>query len=107
HRKDNRALLSLVGGPAHDPLPKETVVGEGFTMWHSDIGAIVRKSVGDDDWQAAARVADESCGHAGDLQKNAIHIAEMLSTLWDRGHRCAALQSVCEAILDPADSVAS
>ena len=41
HEKDNRALLTLLGKPANDPMHAETCSGPGFTMWHSDIGSIV------------------------------------------------------------------
>ena len=47
HEKDNKALLTLVGKPNKDPMPTQTIWGDGFTMWHADIGAVV----GSGDWE--------------------------------------------------------
>ena len=47
HKKDNKAILSLLGESGQDPLPNATVWGSGFTMWHSDIGPICQASCRD------------------------------------------------------------
>ena len=101
HEKDNRALLALLGKGGDDPLPLATYSGRGFTMWHSDIGAIVETDIGQDEWAAFRSEADKSYGHAGGLRKNSLHIGASLAFAWEAGKRPASLAQVCAAILEP------
>ena len=101
HEKDNRALLVLLGKGGDDPLPVATYSGRGFTMWHSDIGAIVETDIGQDEWAAFRSEADKSYGHAGGLRKNSLHIGASLAFAWEAGKRPASLAKVCTAILEP------
>ena len=101
HKKDNSALLALLGKAGDDPLPAATYSGRGFTMWHSDIGAIVEADIGKDEWAAYRAEADQRYGHAGGLRKNSLHIGASLAFAWEDGKRPASLVQVCAAILDP------
>ena len=101
HEKDNRALLALLGKGGDDPLPVATYSGRGFTMWRSDIGAIVETDIGQDEWAAFRSEADKSYGHAGGLRKNSLHIGASLAFAWEAGKRPASLAQVCAAILEP------
>lgn len=105
HEKDNKALLALAGNPGGDPMPAATVRGTGFTMWHSDIGAIVESEIGADDWAAYRAEADKRYGHAGGLRKNSLHIGASLAFAWEAGKRSASLERLCADILDAANSV--
>lgn len=58
HDKDNKALLTLVGKPNEDPMPTQTTWGDGFTIWHDDIGAIVEAEIGEEDWGRFRAEAD-------------------------------------------------
>ena len=101
HEKDNGALLALLGKEGDDPLPAATHSGCGFTMWHSDIGAIVEADIGKDEWAAYRVEADQRYGHAGGLRKNSLHIGASLAFAWEDGKRPGSLAQVCAAILDP------
>ena len=101
HRKDNSALLALLGKVGENPLPATTYSGRGFTMWHSHIGAIVEADIGQDEWVAFRAKADKSYGHAGGLRKNSLHIGASLAFAWEAGKRSASLAQVCSAILEP------
>ena len=101
HKKDNRALLTLLGKAGENPMPTATYSGCGFTMWHSDIGAIVEDDIGKDEWAAYRAEADKRYGHGGRLRKNSLHIGASLAFAWEDGKRPASLAQVCAAILDP------
>ena len=101
HEKDNSALLTLLGKVGGDPLPTATYSGCGFTMWHSDIGAIVEADIGKDKWVAYRAQADQRYGHAGGMRKNSLHIGASLAFAWEDGKRPASLAQVCADILDP------
>ena len=101
HEKDNRALLALLGKAGDDPLPAAISSGRGFTMWHSDIGAIVEADIGKDEWAAYRAEADQRYGHAGSLRKNSLHIGASLAFAWEAGKRPISLVQVCTAILQP------
>ncbi len=105
HEKDNKALLTLLGKPDEDPMPAKTLWGDGFVIWHSDIGAVVREDVGAEDWATAHAEADKQYGHVGDLRKNAVHIGATLAYVWNTGNRSSHLERLCGAILDTANSV--
>ena len=101
HEKDNRALLTLLGKAGENSMPPATYSGHGFTMWHSDIGAIVNADIGEDDWAVFRAEADKRYGHAGGLRKNSLHIGASLAFAWEAGKRPASLTQVCAAILEP------
>jgi hypothetical protein len=43
--------------------------------------------------------ARTSCGHAADLDKNSLFIAEWLELAWQAGQKSATLVRLCEALL--------
>ena len=101
HEKDNRALLALLGKTEYYPFPSVTYSGRGFTMWHSDMGAIVDTDIGHEDWVAFREKADKRYGQAGSLHKNSLHIGASLAFAWEVGKRPTSLAQVCAAILEP------
>ena len=101
HEKDNKALLTLLGEPEVTSMPSETCSGPGFTMWHSDIGTIVKADVGKDEWIKFRERADKRYGQAGRLQKNSLHIGASLAFAWDAGNRSTSLEQLCASILEP------
>ncbi len=82
-------------------MPAETCSEPGFTMWHSDIGAIVKADIGKDEWAEFRAEADKRYGHAGGLRKNALHIGASLAFAWEDGRQSNSLAQVCAAILNP------
>ncbi len=101
HEKDNSVLLTLLGKAGENPMPTATYSGPGFTMWHSDIGAIVEADIGKDEWAAFRAEADQHYGHAGGLRKNSLHIGASVAFAWEAGKRPASLAQVCATILEP------
>jgi putative ATP-dependent endonuclease of the OLD family len=105
HEKDNKALLALLDKIGENPMPPATLWGNGFVMWHSDIGSIVKNEIGEADWVTYSSAADKQYGHAGGLQKNVLHIAATLEEAWKAGKRSASLERVCTEVLDPTKCV--
>ena len=101
HRQDNNSLLSFLGSSEIDPFPNDTCSGPGFTMWHSDIGAIVEADIGTSEWTKFRDMADHLYGHASALRKNSLHIGASLAFAWDQGKRSERLVDVCQSLLDP------
>ncbi|MTV19117.1 MULTISPECIES: ATP-dependent endonuclease [Bradyrhizobium] len=105
HERDNRALLRLASDPDGDPNPAATVRRTGFTMWHSDIGAVVESEIGATSWAAYRAEADKRYGHAGGLRKNSLHIGASLAFAWDAGQRSVSLEQLCADLVDAANSL--
>lgn len=100
HEKDNKALLRLVSGDEGTPFPDETVWGTGYTVWHSDIGAVVKDEIGTEEWTKYRNKADQLYGQVGDLNKNSLHIGASLAFAFEDGKRSDALENICKNILD-------
>ncbi len=105
HEKDNKALLNLVGKPDENAMPDETIWGDGFTVWHSDIGTVVKEEIGEGDWANFRTEADKRYGHAGGLRKNSLHIGASLAFAWEAGKRSPSLDRLCADVLTPENSV--
>lgn len=101
HEKDNKALLILMDAAKEDPMSKDTIWGNGFTMWHSDIGSVVETDIGKDQWINYRSKADNLYGHAGGLRKNTLHIGASLAFAWEDGRQSPSLEQLCNAILAP------
>ena len=101
HIKDNGAILKILGKKGENPMPTTTYSCLGFTMWHSDIGAIVEADIGKNDWKIYSTEADKCYGNAGGLRKNSLHIGASLAFAWEDGKKSVSLAQVCDAILEP------
>ena len=105
HEKDNTALLKLADGDADTPFPNDTVWGVGLTVWHSDIGAVVKDEIGTDEWAQYRNKADQLYGHVGDLKKNFLHIGASLAFALEDGKRSNSLEALCARILEPGNFI--
>ena len=101
HERDNSALLQLLGKAGENPFPTATYSDRGFTIWHSDVGAIVEADIGKEEWIRFRAEADNRYGHAAGLRKNSLHIGASLAFAWEAGKRPASLERLCAAILEP------
>jgi hypothetical protein len=99
HRKDNVTILNLCGTESSTPFPTAHVVGDNFAMWASNIGDGVKADIGDTEYTTAKDQAHLVFNGEGDLQKNSLFIAELLTNLWNAGHQSVSLKRVCEAII--------
>ena len=103
HERDNRAIFTLLGAPDADLFPTAPVWGDGYAAWPSDLGKCVKSDAGAH-WEAAGNAASLSCGGAGGLQKNTLHIGARLKELHRVGAGSATLDQLCETIVNFARS---
>ena len=99
HEKDNQALLNLLGAESENTMPTAPIWGKGFTIWHSNIGAIIEADIGEDDWKSCQIKANHLYGLAGGLKKNTLHIGATLAIAWERELRSSNLERLCSEIL--------
>lgn len=99
HRKDNLALLKILGAKTLDPMPTDTIEEEHFVAWSSDIGTVVENDIGAKDWAGYQNKADALYGHVGSLRKNPLHIGASLALAWDEGKKSSSLEGLCDKIL--------
>jgi len=100
HKKDNKALLAILGCAGQNPLPTGNVWGTGFVMWHSNIGIMVREEIGQTEWQTYQAAADKQYSYAGNLRKNTLHIGASLALAWEAGKKSPNLERLCMKILN-------
>ncbi len=105
HEKDNQALLNLLGAESENPMPAAPIWGKGFTIWHSNIGAIIEADIGEDDWKSCQIKANHQYGLAGGLKKNTLHIGASLAFAWDQQFRSHSLERLCCEILNEENRV--
>lgn len=104
HERDNAAILKLCGIESPTPFPDETLWAENVVMWKSDIGKVVEEDVGSVKFSQFKNLAEQSCGHAGGLNKNSLYISHLLSEAWDGGERSKSLERLCGLILQFSDA---
>ena len=99
HRRDNLAILSILGVDQPEPFPDDNVTGTNFTMWHTNISRIVEEEIGSENWRNYRNQADALYGNAGNLRKNELHVAACLAFAWNDGHRSVSLEELCSTVL--------
>ena len=66
---------------------------------------MVAEDYGEDQWKALSEQADLKYGHAGGLDKNALHIAEMLGSALNQHGQSPTLERLCISLISCAGSV--
>jgi energy-coupling factor transporter ATP-binding protein EcfA2 len=97
HENDNKALLALLNVDS-PPFPANTLVGDGYTVWRTDITRTVREDLA----PRYAEFAESASVHfakEGGLEKNSLFIADWLSAAHDAGCVSPSLVALCESIL--------
>jgi predicted ATPase len=98
HRKDNLALLRLVGVQDPEPLPAATMWTDRSVMWCTEVGREIAAEF-PDQWRELKEEIEVRFGQAGGLNKNPLFIAELLEEAWNRGLRSQKLGELCRLIL--------
>jgi predicted ATP-dependent endonuclease of OLD family len=100
HEKDNKALLSVLGGNPNIPFPIDTVWGDRFVQWPSNFGNVRRDEVGAADWDRAFGRATKNLGDpTGSYAKNPIHIGKHIEILWNEGKEPPSLERLGREML--------
>jgi len=98
HERDNRAIFTLVDGPAEDLFPVAPAWAETFAAWPNDLGDCIKGDAGAH-WGPAGNVASTLCGGSGGLQKNTLHIGARLKELQRLNANTETLDRLCESIV--------
>jgi hypothetical protein len=98
HRRDNLALLRLVGIQGPEPLPAATMWTDRSVMWCTEVGREIAAEF-PDQWRELKEEIEVRFGQAGGLNKNPLFIAELLEEAWNRGLRSQKLEELCRLIL--------
>ncbi|MCX6841290.1 MAG: AAA family ATPase [candidate division WOR-3 bacterium] len=99
HERDNKVLLNLCGAGGETALPTTHVWRDDLVMWNSEIGEVVKADFDPCDWADLTNKANLEYGCIGNLQKNTLFIAKLLSLAWDDGKKSPTLMRLCDAIL--------
>jgi hypothetical protein len=99
HERDNKAILTLIGGDPASPFPADIQWGDAFAAWPDDLGKCVEADAGEH-WIAAGNVASASLGGVSGLKKNTLHIGARLRELHRLGVLMPTLDKLCEAVIE-------
>ncbi|MBL9171383.1 MAG: AAA family ATPase [Verrucomicrobiales bacterium] len=100
HERDNRALLSMLGG-AQPPFPATNVIGGNHAIWTTNLTDVVKSDFGAN-YQRVCEVVRVNYAHEGGLEKNDLFIADWLATAREQGVASGILTQLCQSILDHA-----
>jgi hypothetical protein len=101
HEKDNKAILSLCNVAKPEPLPAATQWHPNCTMWHTEIGAVVKEDFGKDVWEKSFNKCQAlHDANVGDLHKNTLFIGSLMEHTWNQNVKSKSLEKLCDSILD-------
>jgi putative ATP-dependent endonuclease of OLD family len=106
HHRDNVALLRLFSGNEGDVFPVATLWLDNLVLWPSDLADTVKQEFiaalgvqGADRFEDMRTRACSMCGDAGDLDKNAIYLGNLLELLKEAGATSSSLDRLCDRII--------
>jgi putative ATP-dependent endonuclease of OLD family len=100
HEKDNRELLTLLGGDPSKPFPDATVWHTQFVQWPTNLGAILRAEVDKAVWDETFGAATKELGSPeGSFAKNPIHVGTHLTLLAAKNTIPPSLEDLTKAVL--------
>ena len=106
NEKTNKDILTLSGNPNENPMPNETVWGEGITMWHPNFASVVQGEIGKNKWEELkAEIAGRYGRSTVSFKKNPLHIGEILDLAYKAGNRSKSLTNLCVEILNESNTV--
>jgi predicted ATP-dependent endonuclease of OLD family len=104
HQKDNVVLFNLFNSPNKDPFPVDTLWEKDFVAWPINFGKTVeaelRASIGDQKFDVLKGKACATFDYAGDLNKAALYIGTLVTTVVEVGGKCVSLDKLCSWILN-------
>jgi putative ATP-dependent endonuclease of OLD family len=98
HKKDNKAILKLMGEDEALHWSDESIHLDNMTMWSTNITLVSECDLGER-WK---EFQDQSAAHYGNvksLKKNPLAVAKALELAWDQGIKSQALIGLIENIL--------
>ncbi len=98
HKRENRAIQSLLGVPKPDEWPDSHVQATSYCVWSPNLTAAIQASMGAE-WDKAEEKAAARYGHPGGLKKNPVAIAYAHECAWSDGHSSPELRALVESIV--------
>jgi len=98
HKKDNKAILSLMQYGTENEWPVEDIWKSDFVMWRYNLTQLVTNEIGDN-WTNYANVAANYYGQPGGLKKNPLAISRTLEAAWNKGDKSFSLEKLARYVI--------
>ncbi|NWO57051.1 ATP-dependent nuclease [Chromohalobacter israelensis] len=98
HKKENAAILHLLGHDKSENWPDYDVKKNNLRMWKTNITKTVGPELGEQ-WKQHVDQAAAYYGNAGGLNKNPLAVSRALESAWESGLRSEALQDLVNEML--------
>lgn len=98
HKKDNAAILHLLGHDKGQNWPDYDVKKNNLRMWKTNITKTVGPELGEQ-WKQHVDQAAAYYGNAGGLNKNPLAVSRALESAWKSDLRSEALQDIVNEML--------
>ncbi|MBJ9972858.1 ATP-dependent endonuclease [Providencia rettgeri] len=93
HKKDNAAILYLLGHDKTENWPDDSICKNNLTMWKTNITDIINSEFGDE-WKQYEDQAAAYYGNVGGLRKNPLAVTRALENAWNAGLKSTKLQEL-------------
>ncbi|MBE8718516.1 AAA family ATPase [Cellvibrio polysaccharolyticus] len=100
HKKDNAAILYLLGHDVAENWPEADIRKSNLRMWKTNITDTVGPEFGED-WKTHEDKAALYYGNAGGLKKNPLAVSRALESAWNAGLKSTTLQELVVRLLAP------
>lgn len=97
HKKDNAAILYLLGHDKSENWPQAVITKSNLRMWKTNITETVMREFGDD-WKTHEDQAAAYYGNAGGLKKNPLAVSRALESAWNEGLKSTILQELVDSL---------
>jgi predicted ATP-dependent endonuclease of OLD family len=100
HKKDNAAILHLLGYEKTEKWPDADIKKTNLRMWKSNITNTISPEFGEE-WKQYEDQAAAHYGNVGGLKKNPLAVSRALEYAWNAGLKSTILQELINTILAP------
>ena len=100
HKKDNAAILHLLGHEKNENWPDEDIKKTNLRMWKTNITNTISPEFGEK-WKQHEDQAAAHYGNVGGLKKNPLAVSRALEYAWGAGLKSTILQELVNTILAP------
>ncbi|MDR5615976.1 ATP-dependent endonuclease [Arsenophonus sp.] len=97
HKKDNAAILYLLGHDKTENWPDTNINKPNLRMWKTNITDTIGSEFGHE-WQQYEDQAAAYYGNAGGLKKNPLAVTRALESAWNAGLKSTILQELVNSI---------
>lgn len=104
HKKDNAAILHLLGHDKDENWPSKDVKKSNLIMWKTNITNTIGPEFGEA-WKQHEDKAAAIYGNAGGLKKNPLVVSRALESAWKAGLKSETLQNLVNHILGDSKTV--